>query len=224
MANPAEVHPADPAAANPTAAGQAPADSADALKAAGDIIKLSTGLATGALVFGVGLLPNAPVYTPFVRGCLVASWGLLLVSIVAGVFSQAAIPVLIEDRNYSIEDPYFTYPGRAHQVLFGLGLLALALGLSAVLYAEPHRLRIGTALEATRIVEKRIGTEYVIRQLTKIELIASPSDHRNEATWHAQFEVIPKAEIVKGAGAAPSPRNLDVLVGARSGDLMIVQN
>src|SRR5713101_351001 len=92
---------------------------ADALKAAGDIIKLSIGLATGALVFSVGLLPNSPLYTLFVRGCLVAAWTLLLLSIGTGVLSQAAVPVLMDDQDYDIENPWFTYPGRIHQVLFG---------------------------------------------------------------------------------------------------------
>src|SRR2546423_210193 len=62
----------------PCSATAMPVAASDALKAAGDILKVSTGLATGALVFSVGLLPNAWTYTPSIRGFLILSWFSLL--------------------------------------------------------------------------------------------------------------------------------------------------
>jgi hypothetical protein len=200
-----------------------PDGDSDALRAAGDIIKISTGLATGALVFSVGLLPNSTLYTSLTKVCLVASWTLLLFSIGFGVFSQAAIPVLMARRTYDIEDKFFTYPGRIHQILFGLGLLALALALALVLYSKPQRLQVGTAVQATKIAEQYVEKQYRIIQLDKIELIPGPSGQADDAAWYARFEVVPLSLTAPVTAGLRAPHRIDVLIGVKAAGALIVQ-
>jgi hypothetical protein len=196
----------------------APTAASDALKAAGDIIKVSTGLATGALVFSVSLLPNAWTYTPLTRALLVVSWFLLLVSIVAGILSQAAIPVLMADQNYDIENKFYTWPGRAHQLSFGLAVAILAFALITIVYSEPSYLRVHTAADAIARARSVVDPQFEVRRVAKIELIKDPSDRASYSTWHAQLEIVPK-----GASNLPSQppvaqsRFLDVFITARKG-------
>jgi hypothetical protein len=175
--------PGAPAAQEPAAQAAA----SDALKAAGDRIKVTTGLATGALVFSVGLLPNAWTYTPLTRVLLLVSWFLLLVSIVAGVLSQAAIPVLMADQDYDIEDRYFTWSGRAHQLSFAVAVVFLASALTTIVYSEPSDLRVRTAADAIALAKSEVGDKFEVRRVTKIELIKDASDRPSNSTWHAQL-------------------------------------
>lgn len=206
-----------PRAQPPAASGSA---ASDALKAAGDIIKVSTGLATGALVFSVGLLPNAWTYTPLTRGLLIASWFLLFGSIVAGILSQAAIPVLMADQDYDIEHKWYTYPGRIHQGVFLVAVFILAWALTTIVYSEPSHLRVRTAAEAIARARSAVGSQFEIRQVTKIELIKDPSDRASNSTWHAQFELVPKASVnLLTKHSTAQPRYLDVFVTVHKGEV-----
>lgn len=191
---------------------------ADALKAAGDIIKVSTGLATGALVFSISLLPNVSDYVGIIRYLIAGSWGLLLISIIAGVCSQSAIPVLLFDREYDIENKYYTWPGRVHQVAFGFAILFLSIALCVILLSASGKLRVPTAADAVTNARYAIQNTYDILKLEKIELIKAPSNRPDEATWHAQFEVAKKAP-----GKVFTPIYLDVIIGARKGNVAVVQ-
>ncbi len=189
----------------------------DALKAAGDIIKVSTGLATGALVFGVGLLPNAASYSPLTRVLLVLSWALLLVSIIAGILSQAAIPVLLADEDYDIENKYYTWPGRIHQVSFGFAVAILAAALISIMYSEPSHLSVSTAADAVARAEAAVGGQLAVQEVTKIELINGPSGSASDGTWHIQLEVTPKTGAKSPPTPTAAPGFLDVFITAHKG-------
>jgi hypothetical protein len=193
-----------------------PAAASDALKAAGDIIKVSTGLATGALVFSVSLLPNASTYTPGIRCFLILSWFSLLVSILTGVLSQSAIPVLMEDQDYNIENKWFTWPGRAHQIAFGFAIIFLAVALTKIVYSEPSHLRVRSAAEAVAIARREIVDKFEVAKVSKIELLKDPSDRASNATWHAQLELVPKPS---NDPSVSGRRYLDVFITARKGEV-----
>jgi hypothetical protein len=195
---------------------------ADALKAAGDIIKVSTGLATGSLIFSVGLIGNAPSYSLTVRVLLVVSWILLAISIIVGVLSQAAIPVLMAHQDYNIEDKYFTYPGRVHQTAFVIAIIVLSIALFKMVYSEPTTLRVPTAVEAVSIARNSISNKYDIERLSKIELIKAPSDRPSATTWRAEFEVTQKH--TQGGSEGPShPHSINVFIDALRGNTTIIE-
>jgi hypothetical protein len=87
------------------------------LEAALDWTKVSTGLATGALVLGVGLLGSVDAVS-HVRLCLLGAWILYGVAIVFGVFALASLPGMMKEQNYNLEHKPFTYPARLHQLSF----------------------------------------------------------------------------------------------------------
>ncbi|MBV9748255.1 MAG: hypothetical protein JO157_05530, partial [Acetobacteraceae bacterium] len=187
----------------PPLAKAAPSSALDALKGAGDIIKLSTSLATGALVFSVGLLGGAAGYAPWTRRLLAVTWCLLFLSIATGVISQAAIPVLMSEEKYDIEAPTYTWPGRAHQALFLAGLLLLAVALVKILYAEPaeERLRVRTAAEAVQVARATLAPRDRVSKLDTVELIkGTDQSSGGQMTWHVQLELAPTASE---ANAAP---------------------
>src|SRR6266581_4656362 len=98
-----------------------------ALSTAGDFIKYSTAFAAGTLAFSVGLVKETVSFTTWSKGCLIASWILLVVSVVSGVLVFSRIPVQLKQQNYDLEDKYFTIPGRIHQLSFIAGIVMLGI-------------------------------------------------------------------------------------------------
>jgi hypothetical protein len=192
------------------------------MKAAGDIIKVSTGLATGSLIFSVGLIGNAPGYSLTIRGLLVVSWVLFAISIILGVMSQAVIPVLMAHQDYNIEDRWFTYPGRVHQTAFVFAVIVLAVALFKMVYSEPTTLRVPTAVEAVSIAKNAIINKYDIDRLSKIELIKAPSDRASATTWRAEFEVTQKHSQGE-LEASSRPHSINVLIDALRGNPTIIE-
>ena len=100
-----------------------------ALVAASEFVKFTTAFGTGALVFSVGLVSDKVILTAWAKGFLIASWALLLISVVAGVLAYSRIPVMLAAKNYNLQDCWFKYPGKCHHItfLFGIAFLAVAL-------------------------------------------------------------------------------------------------
>jgi len=110
-----------------------------ALNVMADLLKITTAFATGALVFSAGILEDKVKIPPNAIIPLVGSWILLGLAAASGVLAYSRIPVLLAEEKYDIEDPYLCWPGRLHQILFGLGIILLgsALVLIAVKRLPP---------------------------------------------------------------------------------------
>jgi hypothetical protein len=177
----------------------------DALKAAGEILKVSTGLATGALVFSVGLLPSAASTGPVIHAILAITWVILFLSVIGGVLAQSAIPVLMAENRLDLEAPTFTWPGRVHQVLFGFAVLGLAIVLTAALYADGGQLRVRDAQAATTLARQSLHTGETPDRLDVVELVHGLDPNRQIlASWHVRFHL-------------QSAQTVDVLLDPKSG-------
>jgi len=106
------------------------------LLATTEFLKFTIALGAGALVFGGGLVGDK--LTLPLRGgwLLIGSWALLGLSVATGVLAYARIPIMLAESNYDLEDKFFTWPGRAHQLLFGLGMIFLGLALALALFGR----------------------------------------------------------------------------------------
>jgi len=108
-----------------------------ALAAATEAVKLTLGLATGALVFSAGLLKE-DVQLGHSARCLMAwSWGLLSLAIIAGTLAYLRVPVKTTEGNYDLHDPWFAVPGVAHHLSFLAGMVALGLAMVDILFGRP---------------------------------------------------------------------------------------
>ena len=190
-----------------------------ALEAALDWTKVSTGLATGALVFGVGLLTGAQSVQA-VHTILILSWISFGLSVLLGIIAQASIPVMMRDRIYNLEHRPFTWPARVHQVTFLVGIFLLLLSLIRLLNSEPPResLRVRTAVEANDIARTLLPAGFAIGELRTTELLpGTRGDSAGARVWHIQF-----------CGTATERhsthwRVFDVLIDAGSGKAILAQ-
>ena len=190
-----------------------PESNADALKAAGEILKVSTGLATGTLVFSVGLLSGGMTSAPLVRATLAATWVALFFSIIAGVLCQSAIPVLLDERRFDLEAPTFTWPGRIHQVLFGVGILGLSTVLLATLYSDSGALRIGSAGHAVLYARSSLRPDEVPDRVELVQIVKGADPNRSSLlTWQVRFRLTPLRDSVAGM--------VDVLIDAKQGTII----
>lgn len=114
-----------------------------ALNKAGEFVKYLAALATGALVFSKDLLGKDFVITSGTRIFILVAWCLLTLSVVAGIFALARIPMMLREGTYDLEDKYLILPLRAQQVLCFLGVLALGGALIAVLWSKPAKAQNG---------------------------------------------------------------------------------
>lgn len=108
-----------------------------ALDKGGDFAKYLAALATGALVFSKDLLGKDFVITGGTRIFILVAWCLLTVSVVAGIFALARIPMMLRAGTYDLEDKYLVLPLRGQQVLCFFGVLALGGALIAILWSKP---------------------------------------------------------------------------------------
>jgi hypothetical protein len=108
-----------------------------ALDKAGEFAKYLAALATGALVFSKDLLGKDFILTGHTRYFILGAWFLLSLSVVAGIFVLARIPMMLREGTHDLEDKYLAFPLRAQQVLCFLGVLALGGALIAILWSRP---------------------------------------------------------------------------------------
>ena len=108
----------------------------DAFLSAGDFLKYSLTLATGALVFSLELVKEDVSLTAAAKWLLVFAWVLLLVSVIGGVLTFARFPVQMADSNYNLADRLLVLPWRIHQVAFALGIVCLGITLVVALLSR----------------------------------------------------------------------------------------
>jgi hypothetical protein len=183
-----------------------------ALEGALDWTKVSTGLATGALVFGVGLLGAGESFAG-VRWLLVVAWLLFGISVLFGIFAQASLPVMMKDKDYDLERKVFTYPARIHQVAFLFAIAFLLWSLISLLYHQrgSDELSGSSAMQAMEISKAVLPRNFVISKLEKVALLPGPEkDSPQQAVWHFQFS----GSILKGRTRIL--KVFDVLVSADS--------
>jgi hypothetical protein len=166
-----------------------------ALESAADFVKVTTGLATGALVFSVGLT-NAPggLTTP-ARYCLGACWIALLVSLVFGVFiAQGRITTKIAKRNYDIHgDRWLTIPTMVHQWTFFVGVALLGATFAVIVGQQlpTNKAKVVSALRAVQIAESKVPSSVLIVKVSAVELVKGIEPGNSSlATWHVQFQVV----------------------------------
>jgi hypothetical protein len=157
-----------------------------------DYIKYTTAGAAGALVLGIGLLPNTPTYSNWERILLVVSWVLFGLSALAGALAQAAIPVLFGNQVNDLEAWTFTYPARAHQILLVFAAASLGGALVGVALSEKSldALEVKDAASAVLAAKRMVPHYEKIRKLDRVELIRGvDANSGKDMTWLVQFEV-----------------------------------
>jgi hypothetical protein len=180
-----------------------------ALDAALDWTKVSTALATGALVFGVGLTNSVGTSVPWIRYALAIAWALFFVSIVTGIFAQASLPVLMQAQNYDLESRPFTLPARIHQLAFFVAILITAVVLIRLLFDQPPVVSLAVRNGADALTRARASLAHgsVVDKLTVIELVKSVDPtHLDTAVWHIQFTLRCQTPVYKCV------QNLDYLI------------
>lgn len=94
-----------------------------------DLLKFSVVIATGALVFSVGLLKENIKLNSYAKIFLLLSWLALAISVAAGVLAYMRIPTLIAKKDFNMRDRLMEIPGRIHHIAFGTGILLLGIAL-----------------------------------------------------------------------------------------------
>lgn len=105
-----------------------------ALLAGAELVKYITALATGAIVFSAGLIPEKVTFTPTMKWLLGAGWIVLALSVAAGLMAGARIPVQLAEKNYDWENVWLKVPAGAQQILFVLGMLLLGWAMILMLW------------------------------------------------------------------------------------------
>ncbi len=199
------------------------------LDAAADFIKVSTGFAAGSLVFSVGLINSALSLSICARVSLLVAWIALFFAMVTGVIAHSRIPIKKSAKDYSLEDPFLTTPTRLHQGVFSLGVISLGITLFLTLFGEPPANTQGaaTAIKALALAERCVPKDIPIKKVSLIESIKGiDTTHASLATWHVQFETIPKNRdagtssrkvALMPSQAASLATYVDVFVDAHSG-------
>jgi len=113
-----------------------PLQSKDGLKQIVDLLKFTLALATGSLVFSVGLLTENINLTCYAKHFLFFSWLALAISATAGVFAYMRIPMLIAKKDYNMRDKFMEIPGKIHHIAFVIGLLSLGIALAIALFGK----------------------------------------------------------------------------------------
>ena len=114
-------------------ANPSPAAQKEGLEKAGDLLKLTLALSTGALVFGVGLAKEQSGFSGVTKWAILIAWILLGVAAASGIIAISAIPMMIARSNYDLEDKFLTWPARVHQVTFIFGIILLGIALAGSL-------------------------------------------------------------------------------------------
>lgn len=162
---------------------------------AANLVGITLGLATGALVFGVGLLTTASNSLGLLpRYFLIASWLFLAFSIVTGVRVRSQIPVKLRKRDYDINSAAFRGEGSLHALSFILGAVSLGFALFFTLIGIPIQ-RVA-AVENPREAYDRAKTEltkderFRLSKIESIELInGAEGTAMPNGAWHVRFDL-----------------------------------
>ena len=108
--------------------------SEESLKQIVDLLKFTIALASGSLVFSLGLLLAEKIdFTCWVKFFLFSSWLSLALSAAAGVLSYMRIPVLIANQDFNMRDKFMEIPGKIHHISFIIGILSLGIAVLIVI-------------------------------------------------------------------------------------------
>lgn len=98
----------------------------EALKGVLDLAKQQITLATGAVVFSgtiLNILLGPKKIIELQSGWLFISWGLLIVSIIFGLFVNGRYVTQLSASQYEITDKWLSWLSRIQQISFLLGIL-----------------------------------------------------------------------------------------------------
>jgi hypothetical protein len=184
---------------------------AAALTSAVDLIKVLTSLATGALVFSIGLnSPTGFAYLPRIKDVLIASWILLFLAVASGVYAQGLAPNQIRNNRPNINSGELRAAVMAQEAFFVLGILGIATALVSALLGAPTKLQaaIETPMAAVRSATDDLSPHDQLDKVAIVELIKGLDASRpDEQTWHVQFAVS------DGSNSATRDVYLDAVTG-----------
>jgi len=194
-----------------------PDEEKEVLADAGTLASLTLGLATGALVFSVGLLTAASDHLWLLpRIFLVFSWLCLAISILTGVMVRSQIPVKLSKKNYKIDDRIFNIEGRVHAGSFVLGVVTLGLALLFTLIKIP--IEQVAAVDSAREALDRAKTELTpdeharLSRLDVIEEIKGGDGNAlPDGIWHIRFSLGSQGSKIRSNNST-----IDVIVPIRS--------
>ena len=192
-----------------------------ALTSANEILKLVTSLATGALVFSIGLTTSATtVYADWIKVILVVTWTLLFLAVVAGIYSQSLIPLQMRDDKPNISANELRYSAIASELLFIFGILGIAVTLAVSLFtsATGRHAMVATAVDAVSAARKTIAGHRVAK-VSALELIkGTDASDLADATWHVQFS------IDNGRPSRTAERFVDLYINVVDGTVRPIQS
>lgn len=105
----------------------------EGLEKAGELLKLTLSLSTGALVFGAALVKEQLDFSGATKWAVIGAWVLLSLAAASGILAISAIPMMVAKSNYDLEDKFLTWPARVHQVTFIIGIVLLGFALASSL-------------------------------------------------------------------------------------------
>ena len=168
------------------------ADSA-ALTSAVDLIKVLTSLATGALVFSIGLnSPTGFTYQPQIKNVLITAWILLFLAVACGVYAQGLVPNQVRNNRPNINSGELRTAVMAQEIFFVFGILGIAAALVSALLGAPTKtaVAIETATAAVENARDELAPQDQVSKVDTVELIKGLDVSRpDQQTWHVQFDV-----------------------------------
>jgi hypothetical protein len=172
---------------------QKPSPDEAAFNSAVDLTKLLISLATGAIVFSIGLInsDNAS-YPDWAKWALVMTWASLLISIISGVWTLGLIPLLIKEGSLDINSDRIRDPVKNLQLFFVVGILCLASVLWGKLWSLPaeQETRLKTPMMAINQAYKLVPSSFTIKKINTVEMIHGVhTGGAAEGSWHIQFEL-----------------------------------
>lgn len=206
----------------------------ESLATAADFIKYTTGFATGALVFSAGLLDKTQHISSFAAGVLIAAWVLLSISVMAGVLAFSRIPIQQSEESYDLEDKFFTWPGKIHQLSFVFGILALGSVLIVILsttHLGKREFKVASALQAAAIAKQHVPKGSLLVGLQKIELQPGIGDPEKALpVWLVAMSVQKEQpartlDSLKQGSMAPAIATVDtlnILIDAMTGQVVSI--
>lgn len=188
----------------------------EALNSGGDFIKVSTSIAVGALVFGLGYFSNSAAVDWTLRLTLAVAALLLILSAILGMLAHSRVPVLINGTG-DVHDRLLGGLGIAHQAMLVLGIASLAVSLATLVVKQrpTQTYSVPTADRAIAIARRVIPDNEVILKIGAVDLLkgVDPSDSRF-FVWHVQFGVLKKK--------TSKPAFVDAIVNVEDGRVMHV--
>jgi len=189
---------------------------ADRFKEGNEYLAVSTGLATGAVAFAIGLLA-APIVLPMnLRWALVGAIILLAGAIVCILLAKGAIVWRVAANSGSIDDIQVLAIVMIALLALGCIVVAVVLVLTMLLVPDVEAYRTRSAQDAIRVAMVQIAKKpcHRIDRLPTVELIKGlDSATARDATWHVHADLRQPLKHIRGATACPAA--YDVFVDAR---------